>query len=65
MSEGNNDWNDSFKSGDLIRFEGDYGYVVKIEPHNTIYIKWFKHDGIYKYYTNTGYYTKYFIKKVT
>jgi hypothetical protein len=61
MGEGNNDWNDSYKSGDLIHFESDYGYVVKIEPHNTIYIKWFKHDGIYRY-INTSYSAKYFKK---
>jgi len=64
MPEGNNDWNDSFKIGDLIHFEGDYGYVVKIEC-DIIYIKWFKHDGIYRYVnTGTGYSAKYFKKVI-
>lgn len=49
MQEANNDRNDSFKSGDLINFGNDYGYVVEVEPYNIIYIKWFEYDQTFRY----------------
>lgn len=63
MQEANNDRNDSFKSGDLINFGNDYGYVVEVKPHlNMLYIKWFKHDQTFSYNINTSYSAKDFKK---
>lgn len=62
MQEANNDRNDSFKSGDLINFGNDYGYVVKVEPHNIIYIKWFEYDQTFRYNISASHSAKEFKK---
>ena len=53
---------EEIKVGDLINFGNDHGYVVKVEPHNIIYIKWFEYDQTFRYNISASHSAKEFKK---